>query len=98
MPVAEEDEDKTPSTSHAGRYRFNQMPFGLTNAPASFQRALNITLSKFTLKSYLAYVYNTITVYKDNNQQLGDVSDVLSALYAAGVSMKLKNATGLQLK
>ena len=45
IPVAEEDQDKTTFTCHAGTYRFLRMPFGLCNAPATFQRAMDILLA-----------------------------------------------------
>ena len=44
--LREEDREKTTFTCHAGTYQYIRMPFGLTNAPATFQRTLEILLSK----------------------------------------------------
>ena len=46
VEIAEEDCDKTTFASHSGLYRFLRVPFGLKNAPATFQRAVDIILSR----------------------------------------------------
>jgi hypothetical protein len=46
LNVAEADRDKTSFTSHNGKFRFKRIPFGLANAPATFQRAMDVMLSR----------------------------------------------------
>lgn len=58
MSLAEEDKDKTTCTSHAEIYQFNRMPFKLMNAPATFEKALDIILNKYTWKTCLVYLDN----------------------------------------
>lgn len=98
MSVTEEDKDKTTFTSDAGTCRFNRMPFGLINAPATLRRALDIILNKYGWKSCLVYLDDIIILPKNNDQNLKDIKDVQSALYAAGLTLKLKSATGSQVK
>ena len=38
IPVAKEDQAKTPVTCHAGTHQFNRMPFGLMNARPNFKK------------------------------------------------------------
>ena len=47
LAIKKEDRHKTAFVTHNGVYQCNRMPFGLTNAPASFQRALDMILTKF---------------------------------------------------
>ena len=46
VEIAEVERDKTTFASHSGLYRFLSMPFSLKNAPATFQRAVDIILSR----------------------------------------------------
>lgn len=66
MPVADEDEEETTSTSNAGTYRFNLMVFGLMNALETFQHAIDIISSKYTCKSYLMYLDDVIIFYRNH--------------------------------
>jgi len=45
IPVAEEDKHFTSFTTHVGPYQCTRLPFGLCNAPATFQRAVDMTLA-----------------------------------------------------
>ena len=46
VKIAEEDRERTTFASHSGLYRFLRMRFGLKNAPATFQRPVDIILSR----------------------------------------------------
>lgn len=56
VPIHKEDRDKTSFVFHQGLYRFRRMCFGLTNAPATFQRAIFITLARFIWNTCLLHL------------------------------------------
>jgi Reverse transcriptase (RNA-dependent DNA polymerase) len=77
IPVEPKDKDKTTFTSHKGTFRSSRMPFGLTNAPATFQRIVNMTST-------------TLLFSRRPSSHLRHLGDVLSRLYGAGLSLKLR--------
>ncbi len=77
VPIAEEDQAKTAFTTHAGLYQFKHMPFGVTNAPSTFQRALDIVLSKYKWQTCLAYIDDGIVFSKPVEDHMYQVDDVL---------------------
>ena len=66
------------------------MPFGLTNAPASFQRALDLILSRFKWKTCLIYLDDVIIYSRSMEEHIDHVDEVLRCLSAAGVTLKIK--------
>ena len=89
LPVAKEDQDKTTFTCHAGSYKFLRLPFGLRNAPATFQRAMDIILSKVRWKYVLVYL-DDIIVFSDSDQKhLRHLENVLKMLREAGATLRL---------
>ena len=90
IPVTEEDRSKTTFTSHAGCYQYKRMPFGLCNAPATFQRTIDIILSKFRWHTCLVYLDDIIIFSPDHNSHIRHVDEVLQALRSAGVTLKLR--------
>ncbi|CAN8063812.1 unnamed protein product [Agarophyton chilense] len=88
--VGEEDRDKTTFTCHAGLFRFTRMPFGLRNAPATFQRALDIILSKVKWTSALVYIHDVIIYSRSVEEHFAHVRTVLTLLAEAGVTLKLR--------
>ena len=60
VEIAEEDRDKTTFASHSALYRFLRMPFSLKNAPATFQRAVDIILSRVKWGTALVYLDDVI--------------------------------------
>lgn len=98
MPVADEDTYKTTFISHAGICRLHQMPTGLMNASATFQRAHDIIVNKYTCKPCLVYLDDINTFFKDHDQHLQDIANLLSALYAAGVLLTLNKCHFLRPK
>ena len=90
IPVAEDDRHKTAFTCHAGTYQFKRMPFGLCNAPATFQRTLDIILSPYRWRTCLVYLDDIIIFSPNYESHIQHVDEVLSAIQAAGVSLKLR--------
>ena len=89
LPVAEEDQDKTTFTCHAGAYKFKRLPFGLRNAPATFQRAMDIILSRVRWKYVLVYLDDIIIFSRGVQQHLSHLESVLRLLQAAGATLQL---------
>ena len=90
LPIKEEDKPKSAFVCHAGTFQYRRMPFGLTNAPASFQRALDLILSRFKWKTCLIYLDDVIIYSKSMEEHIDHVDEVLRCLSAAGVTLKIK--------
>ncbi len=88
--VKKDDRPKTAFVCHAGAYQCVRMPFGLTNAPATFQRALDLVLSKFKWQTCLVYLDDVIIFSKDVESHVKHVDEILSCLKQAGVTLKVK--------
>lgn len=54
--IAEEDRDKTAFTPHHGLFRFNRTPFKLKNAPGTYQREMDVLLTKVKWQGALFYL------------------------------------------
>ena len=65
------------------------MLFGLRNAPATFQRAIDIILSKVKCHA-LVYLDDIIVHSKTVAEHFDLVREMLTLLRAAGVALKLK--------
>jgi Reverse transcriptase (RNA-dependent DNA polymerase) len=90
LDVADEDKDKTTFTSHRGTYRFKRMPFGLINAPATFQRAMDVLLSRVLWQTAIVYLDDIIVFSRTPEKHLRDLDVVLTLLEEAGVSLNLR--------
>ena len=95
MEFADEDRDKTTVASHCGIYRFLRMPFGLKNAPATFQRAVDIILSRVKWETALTYPDDVIVYLRSVTEHMAHVREVLRLLHSAGVSLKLSKCAFL---
>ena len=93
IEIDEADRDKTTFTSHSGPYRFVRMPFGLKNAPATFQRAVDIILSRVKWQHALVYLDDAIVYSRTVEAHFEPVREVLTLLQAAGVSLKLRKCS-----
>ncbi|CAN8070819.1 unnamed protein product, partial [Agarophyton chilense] len=90
VPIAEEDQDKTAFACLVGLYRFKRMPFGFRNEPATFQRTLDIFLSRYKWKTCLVYLDDVIIFSQDVEIHLRHVEEILKALQSAGITLKFK--------
>jgi len=88
IPVAAEDGDKTTFTSHTGLFLFLRLPFGLVNTPASFQRAVDITLSGLRWQMCLVYLDDVIAFSRNVDDHIRHLCEVLLLLENAGVALR----------
>ena len=65
------------------------MPFGLCNAPATFQRAMDVILSRYKWQNCLIYLDDIVIFSSSLDEHLKDVENILSTLRNAGLSLKL---------
>jgi len=93
VPLRKEDQEKTAFTTHCGIYHWLSMTFGLTNAPATFQRALDITLSGLKWQICLVYLDDVISFSANAKKHVKDVDTVLHRLREAGVTLNLEKCT-----
>ena len=98
IDIADEDRDKTAFTSHHGLYRYTRMPFGLRNAPATFQRAIDIILSRVKWRTALVYLDDIIVYSPDAESHFDHLKEVLQLLHQAGITLKLKKCQFFQDK
>ena len=96
LPVEERDQDKTTFTCHAGSFKFLRLPFGLRNAPATFQRAMDIILSRVRWKSVLVYLDDIIVFSRGVNEHLRHLERVLALLQEAGATLRLAKCSFFQ--
>ena len=84
-----EDRAKTAFVCHSGHFQYTRMPFGLTNAPATFQRSLDMILSRFKWRTCLVYIDDVIIYSKSVEDHVRHVDEILTALEEAGVTLKI---------
>ena len=65
------------------------MPVGLTNASATFQRSLDMIISRFMWRTCLIYTDNAIIFSKSVEDHIRHVDEILTALEEAGVTLKI---------
>ena len=92
MKIRKEDRHKTVFFTHSGVFQYVRMPFGLTNAPASFQRALDLILTKFKWKTCLIYLDDIIIFSNSIEEHIRHVDEVLQALREAGVTLNIEKS------
>ena len=88
MGVAENDKEKTAFTTQEGLFEFNVMPFGLCNAPATFQRLMDLTLSRMLWTKCLVYLDDVVIFGRTFGDILKNLESVLRRLRQ--VSLKVK--------
>ena len=68
VPIAPEDIEKTTFTCPFGTFAYRRMPFGLCSAPATFQRSMMSTFSKF-FEKFLEIFMDDFTIHGDTFDQ-----------------------------
>ncbi|CAN8069114.1 unnamed protein product [Agarophyton chilense] len=96
IPLAEDARALTTFTTHEGLFRFTRMPFGLKNAPATFQRVMDIILSRVKWKPALVYLDDFIIFSRTVKEHFRHVKKVLTILQDAGVTQKLRKCAFFQ--
>lgn len=66
--MAEEAEPLTTFRTRYGAYQYRVLPFGLCNGPASFQRYINLILTRYLDKFCTAYL-DDILIYSDSEEE-----------------------------
>ena len=80
IALSEKDKPKKSFVCHAGQFQYTRMPFGLTNVPATFQRALDVILNRFKLKTCLVYIDDIIIFSKTVDDHIDHVDEILGTL------------------
>ena len=87
------DMHKTAFNTSFGSFEFTVLPFGLTNAPAAFMRLMNNVLRPLIGVSCLAFLDDIIIFSKTEEDHLRHVEEVLDALSAANLKVKLSKCS-----
>ena len=80
-------------TTPEGLYEFICMPFGLTNAPATFQRAMDITLASVSRRCAMVYIDDVLVFSKTFQDHMNNISEVLDSFIRVNIKLKLKKCT-----
>jgi len=91
--LRKDDQEQTAFKTHCGIYNWLSMPFGLTNARATFQRALDIILSRLKWQICLVCLDDVIVFSANAEQHVKDVDMVLHRLSEAGGTLNLEKST-----
>eukprot|EP00794_Sanderia_malayensis_P020856 gene20856-22901_t len=88
MPLHEEDREKTAFSVPHGKFEFNVTPYGLCNAGASYQRLMDICLSRLPADQVFAYMDDIVIFTPDFDSHLHQLETVFTRLRSAGISLK----------
>jgi hypothetical protein len=88
-----DDMHLTAFNTSVGSFEFTVLPFGLTNCPAAFMRLMNNVLRPLIGVSCLAFLGDLIIFSKTEEDHLRHVEEVLAALNAANLKVKLSKCS-----
>ncbi|KRY17737.1 Retrovirus-related Pol polyprotein from transposon 17.6 [Trichinella patagoniensis] len=88
VPVAKEDREKTAFCTPKGLYQFKVMPFGLCNAPATFQRVMDLTLTRLKWKKCLVYLDDIVIFGRTFQEHFNNLEEVLQRIRQSGLKLK----------
>lgn len=89
LPLSEESKAKTAFITPDEIGQFERMVFGLRNGPAVFQRLMNKVLGSLCNTVALCYMDDLLIPAKDWEELLVRLKQVLDALRAAGLTLKI---------
>jgi hypothetical protein len=92
------EEPKTAFQTHTGHYEFRVMAFGLTGAPATFLKAMNITLGPLLRKCVLGFFYDILIFSRTLEEHVAHVRLVLQLLQRDQWQVKLSKCVFAQRK
>ena len=96
IPIKEEDIPKTAFTTKYGLYEHVTMPFGLCNAPATFQRLMEIVLSKLQWQTCLIYLDDVICFSSTFDQHIERLRGIWQCIRLANLKLKPKKCHLIQ--
>ena len=87
VKVGEKDIEKTAFSTRYGQYEFVRMPFGLCGAPATFQRLMNVVLSKDNWINCVVYLDDILIFGKSIEEHNDRLMKVLARVKEAGLKL-----------
>lgn len=98
IPMEESSKEKTAFSSPFGNFQFEVMPFGIRNAPSEFSRLMDIVLAGLQWKTALVYIDDIIIFARSFEEHKKNLIEVLNALKAANLKLKLSKCNFCQEK
>ena len=96
VAIAEKDREKTAFSTRYGQYEFNRMPFGLCSAPATFQKLMNMVLSKENWIKCVIYLDDVLIFGKTIKEHNERLEQVLMRIKEAGLKLAPEKCHFLQ--
>ena len=88
MELEESAKPKMAFCTTEGLYQFKVIPFGLCNAPASFQRLMDLVLTRLQWSQCLVYLDDIIILGHSFNEHIQNIDVVFQRLRHAGLRLK----------
>ena len=90
--IEPKDRDKTMFKTHFRAYAFPRMSFGLKNAPATYQRVINIIITRVRFQFALVYLDDIIVFSSSFEDHKLHIRTVLELLETVGVTLRLSKS------
>ena len=96
VPITEKDKEKTAFSTRYGQFEFNRMPFGLCSAPATFQKLMNMVLSKENWVKCVIYLDDVLIFGRTIEEHNDRLEEVLTRIKEAGLKLAPEKCRFLQ--